>query len=333
MTDTITWLLASDEPWTRYRTLVDLLGRPEDDVEVQTARRQMLAHPQVKGLIDKAATWPGFALKRHNDAKHPIYALSTLADFGLRASDPGMPRVIEAVMAHQSEEGAFQTKLRLYRRFGGIEGERWTWMACDAPTLVYALLAFGLGEDPQVQQAVEHLVGLVSENGWRCGAAAELGKFKGPGRREDPCPIANVYALKALSQVPELIDSPATRAGTEMLLWHWGPQCQRKVYLFGIGTFFRRLKYPFVWYDILHVADVLSRFPFVHSDPRFQEMVKTITEQADEACPERSRREGRYTAGSMYRAWKGWSFADKKHPSPWLTFLVLRMQRRRSEAR
>jgi len=32
-----------------------------------------------------------------------------------------------------------------------------------------------------------------------------------------------------------------------------------------------------------------------------------------------------YTAGSMYRAWKGWSFADKKHPSPWLTFLVLRV--------
>ena len=27
----------------------------------------------------------------------------------------------------------------------------------------------------------------------------------------------------------------------------------------------------------------------------------------------------------MYRAWKGWSFADKKHPSPWLTFLVLRV--------
>jgi hypothetical protein len=30
----------------------------------------------------------------------------------------------------------------------------------------------------------------------------------------------------------------------------------------------------------------------------------------------------------MYRAWKGWSFADKKRPSPWLTFLVLRIQHR-----
>jgi hypothetical protein len=58
-------------------------------------------------------------------------------------------------MAHQSEEGAFQTKLRLYKRFGGIDGERWTWMACDAPTLLCALLAFGLADDERVQRAVD----------------------------------------------------------------------------------------------------------------------------------------------------------------------------------
>lgn len=326
MHNTTQWLLSSDEPWTRYRTLVDLLDRPEDDADVQAARTEMLNHLQVRGLIDDAATWPGFALKRHNDAKHPIYALSTLADFGVRATDPGMSPVIEAVMAHQSYEGPFQTKLRLYKRFGGIDGERWTWMACDAPTLLYALLSFGLGDDERVKWARDHLVGLVEEKGWRCAAAAELGTFKGPGRRQDPCPIANVYALKALSQVSGLIDSPATRAGAEMLLWHWGPECKRKLFLFGIGTFYRRLKYPFVWYDILHIADVLSRFPFVHRDPRFQEMVRTITDQAD--GDGHHRREGRYTAASMYRAWKGWSFADKKTPSPWLTFLVLRIQKR-----
>lgn len=56
------WLLASDEPWTRYRTLLDLLGRTEDAPEVQTARREMLAHPFVKSLIEEAATWPGYAL-------------------------------------------------------------------------------------------------------------------------------------------------------------------------------------------------------------------------------------------------------------------------------
>jgi hypothetical protein len=105
-----------------------------------------------------------------------------------------------------------------------------------------------------------------------------------------------------------------------MLLWHWEHQAERKVYLFGIGTDYRKLKYPFVWYDVLHVCDVLSRFPFARADPRLVEMVEAITTQADD--------DGRYTATSMYRAWKGWSFADKKQPSPWLTFLIARIQRR-----
>ncbi len=320
MTDLIQWLLDSDEPWTRYRTRVDLLDQPEDDPRVQTARSEMLAHPQVQGLISKAAAWPGYPLKRHNDAKHHLYRFSTLTDFGVRASDPGMQAGIDSVLAHQSPEGAFQTQIRLYKRFGGLDGEQWTWMACDAPTLLCVLLSMGVGQDPRVKHAVNHLVSLLDDNGWRCSAAPELGKFKGPGRRDDPCPIANVYALKALSKVPELSDTPAARTGAEMLLGHWERQAERKIFLFGIGTDFRKLKYPFVWYDILHVIDVLSCFPFAHNDPRFLEMLQTITAQADE--------EGRYTAASMYRAWKGWSFADKKNPSPWLTFLVQRLQSR-----
>ena len=323
------WLLQSEEPWTRYRTLVDLLDRPADDPEVQAARAEMLAHPQVQALVAEAAAWPGGALARHNDARHPLYRLSTLADFGLRADDPGMSAAVQAVLAHQSPEGPFQTLLRIPRAFGGTDEDTWAWVLCDAPTLLYALLAFGLGSDARVRQAVEHLAGLVQDNGWRCTAAPELGKFRGPGRRSDPCPIANVVALKALSLVPDAdgyvrLDSPATRTGVAMLLDHWEQRGERKFYLFGIGTDFRKLKYPCVWYDVLHVADVLSRFPFACADPRLREMVDTITAKAGD--------QGRYTAGSMYVAWKGWSFADKKHPSPWLTFLVLRIQKRMAEA-
>jgi hypothetical protein len=318
--DVTQWLLESDEPWTRYRTLVDLLDRPEDDPKVRAAREGVLAHPQVQQMIAETATCGERPLKRHNDASYPIYKLSTLADFGVQADDPGMAGGIETVVAHLSPEGAFQSLVNIPKAFGGTGEDMWTWMLCDAPTLLYALLAMGLGSDDRVTRAVDHLVGLVDVNGWRCVGAPQLGRFRGPGRKADPCPIVNVYALKALAQVPELLDSRATHTGAEMLLWHWQHQRERKIYMFGIGTDFRKLKYPFVWYDILHVTDVLSHFPFVHDDSRFLEMVEMIVAQANE--------EGRYTANSMYRAWQGWSFADKKHPSPWLTFLVLRLSKR-----
>ena len=322
----VRWLLESEEPWTRYRTLVDLLDRPEDDPLVSEARAEMLAHPRVRELVTGLSTWGDRPLKRHNDASHPIYKLSTLADFGLRSGDtlPGsdiaIADLVEAVMVHQSPEGAFQTVVNIPERFGGTGQDAWSWMVCDAPTLLYSLLALGLGRDPRLRFAVDHLVSLVHENGWQCAAAPELGRFRGPGRKDDPCPVANVYALKALAKVPDLAEGNAVRTGAEMLLGHWERQDERKLYLFGIGTGFRKLKFPFVWYDILHVVEALSQFPFVHIDPRFLEMVRVVTDQADE--------EGRYTASSMYRAWKGWSFANKRDPSPWLTFLVLRILKR-----
>lgn len=320
MNTTIQWLLASAEPWTRYQALRDLRGRPQADAEVTAARGALLAHPQVQGLIAQAATWPGRAIRRHNDAGHPIYALSTLADFGLTATDPGLDRAAAAVLAHHSADGALQSLLNVAPAFGGTGEDVWSWALCDAPTLLYALLAMGLGQETAVQTAITHLANAADEVGWRCRCGPELGRFRGPGRKADPCPIANVYALKALSLVPEHVDSPATRRGAEMLLGHWEHRAEVKYYLFGVGSDFRKLKYPFVWYDILHVADVLSRYPFVHPDPRFVEMVAAITAQADS--------QGRYTAGSMYQAWQGWSFADKKQPSPWLTFLALRIQAR-----
>jgi hypothetical protein len=315
--DPTDWLLTEGQPWVRYRTMLDLLDKPEEDSEVKGVHQEMLEHPQVQNLIEELKGWPGYPLKRHNDAKHPLHKLAVLADFGFRASDPAMPWIVKEVMAHQSPEGAFQVTAQIAPRYGGTGEIEWSWMLCDAPTILYALLALGLGENEAVRRAVHHLAGLIRDNGWPC--ASQTG-FRGPGRKDDPCPLANLLALKALAHVPEMRDSEATHIGAEMLLGHWERQKERKIYLFGMGTDFRKLKYPFIWYDILHVIDVLSRFPFVHADLRFREMVEAITTQADET--------GRYTAASMYRAWKGWSFADKKNPSPWLTFLVLRVIKR-----
>lgn len=319
--DLIQWFMECDEPWTRYRTMIDLQGLDDRDPEASASRQAMVDHPQIKSLIEVAASWPGYGLKRHNDAKHPLHAIATLADFGLNANDPGMKSLIERITAHQDEVGFFQTYSHLYERFAGIGGEHWTWMMCDAPTLLYGLLEFGMREDPQVVKAIEYLQGIIRENGWPCAGGAPLKpSFKGPGKREDPCPYANLIALKALSQIDNPNGGRIQGAGIEVLLQHWDHAYDHKLYLFGTGSKFRNLKYPFVWYDILHVADVLSLYPEVHGDARYQAMLTELREMADG--------EGKYTATSMYQAWKGWSFADKKHPSPWITFLVQRLLQR-----
>lgn len=313
----IDWLLNSEEPWTRYRTLVDLLGRPPDDPQVMKTRQEMLDHPQLKVLVDATAQWPGYPLKRHNDAAHLLHKLTVLADFGLTVEDPGIPAVVEALFAGQAEEGPFQILTNINPRYGGSGEDQWHWSLCDAPVTLHALIAFGAGDDPRLQQAVDHLLEQQADNGWPCATAS---KFRGPGRKSDPCPLANLLALRALALLPSHRESPAVQRGTQMLLGHWERQTERKIYLFGIGTNFRRLKYPFIWYDLLHMTQVLSQFPALRDDPRLLEMVELLASRADT--------EGRYTPSSIWMAWKGWSFGQKKAPSPWLTLLTHRILRR-----
>lgn len=316
-TDVYRWLIESDEPWTRYRALLDLECLPRDSELVVQARNELAKHPQVRDLLARASEWPGYPLRRHNDAAHPLYAIATLADFGLRSDDPGIGSLGNAILEHFDGD-QFETLLWLPRFLTKEDdAERWSWMLCDAPTLLYALLSFGYGSEMPVRRAAEVLIAQIEDNGWRCGAADSLPKFSGPGRRADTCPMATTSSLKALAQLPA---DGAVDPAIEALLGHWEHQKDYKLKMFGIGTDFRKLKYPFVWYDILHVADVLSRYQQAITDPRFHDMVAEITAQAGTT--------GRFTASSMYRSWQDWSFADKKHPSPWLTLLVLRIQSR-----
>lgn len=310
-------LLESNEPWTRYRVMVDLIGLEQNTEPVQKAKADLVIHPQVQSLIKDVQSWPAGALQRHNDANHALHKFAVLADFGLDKNDPGIATAIEALLAHQSSEGAFQSLLNISKTFGGSGENTWTWILCDAPVLLHALLCLGYGQDPRVIKAAQHLVDLVNENGWQCKAGVEVGRFRGPGRKGDPCPIATVYALQALALLPEFMACPAALAGVEMLLTHWEKRKEVKYYLFGMGTDFQKIKYPFIWYDILHVCTVLNHFPAARADSRYQTMLEILRTNLDS--------QGMVRASSAYQAWKGWSFADKKTPSPWLTYLVWRL--------
>ena len=201
MNEPIDWLLSS-LPWAQYRTRLDLLGETERSKEVKAARQALLDHPQVQALVSELRAWPGPALNRHNDAGHLLHKLVFIADLGLHATDPGVDRIVDRILDHQSAEGVFQVKANIPTHFGGTGKDQLAWMLCDAPSIVYALAKFGV-KDRRVKTAARHLASLIRDNGWPCAAAPEVGKFHGPGRRSDPCPYANLITLKALAQTRE----------------------------------------------------------------------------------------------------------------------------------
>ena len=315
----IDWLLQG-EPWTAYRTRVDLLKQSEDEAGVQAARQAMIDSPPVRSLVDELAGWPGEVINSHKSAGHPLHKLTFLADLGLKADDPGMAIIIERILAHRDQSGPFQVWMNVPAHFGGSGQDTWAWALCDSPLVGYALVRFGLGDEALVKAAVQHLAALARDNGWPCAVSPELGKFRGPGRKDDPCPFANLAMLKALARLPEWKDGLAAQSGAETLLNLWQESRERHPYLFYMGDDFRKLKAPLVWYDLLHVLEVLTQYPRLLRDARLLDMLGTLQAKADN--------QGRFTAESIWTAWKGWDFAQKREPSRWLTLLAWRIQSR-----
>jgi hypothetical protein len=313
------WLLEG-EPWVEYRTRADLLDQSENEPAVLHARREILNHPRIQLLLQELKGWPGTVLSSHKSASQPFHKLSLIADLGLRKEDPSVSEIVQKIFEHQSEEGPFQLPTNVPKHFGGSGSTEWAWALCDAPTIIYALAKFGFGKEQQVQKAAKHLANSARENGYPCTVSKELGKFRGPGRKDDPCPYATLIMIKMLSQLDEWKSSKQVHVGAECLLDLWQKSRELHPYMFFMGTDFRKNKAPFIWYDIVHVSDVLSHFDWLKEDLRLNEMVTIIRSKANI--------EGTFTPESEWTAWKGWDFAQKKESSRWLTFLVLRIIKR-----
>ena len=316
---TINWLLQG-EPWVEYRTRLDLLGQTEIDPQVVAARKAILADVKIQSLLTELLDWPGTVLNSHKSASQSFHKLSFIAELGLNISDPPVKKIVKKVMEHQSEQGPFQLPTNVPTHFGSSGQDTWAWALCDAPVIISSLIQLGMKDAPRVQTAINYLGGLVRDNGWPCAVSPELGKFRGPGRKDDPCPYATLVMLKVLAHMPELRDSKSAKIGVETLLSLWEKSKEKHPYMFFMGTDFRKLKAPLFWYDILHVLDVLSQFKWARKDKRFKAMLELVESKADT--------DGRFIPESIWTVWKDWDFGQKKIPSRGLTWFIERIQKR-----
>ncbi len=316
--DPIPWLLQS-QPYTRYRTLMELLEKPIDDPDVMATKQEMLAHEKTQALIAETQNWFPQSVTRHNDAKLTHYKLRMLADFGLNADDPGIAEIIETATAHQ-QNGLPAIRQTLPNKGEGFRkpdpnAREWHAMPCDSPLLAMTLkdLAYSA---PELDTAVEEIAERWSTpQGWFCHFFFVDGQFK---KLQIGCPMAGLQALELFSRFPHLQKTDCVHNAYTTLRYH--RDCGRSIYYFGRSKKFWALKYPFVWYNALYLADVLTRYEEFLDEELLRELIDWLLASQDE--------QGRFTPTSMFMTYKGWDFADKKTPSPWMTFLTCRILKR-----
>ena len=183
----IDWLLKG-AAWIEYNTRIHLMNQSENEAAVVKARNNMIKDDMIRDLIEDVSGWPWIPMKNHKKADHPIHKISFLAEIGVKIDDININGLTGKILDTQSEEGMFQLISNIPTHFGGTGKDELTWMLCDAPLMLYILIQLGVKAKEKLKKSADYIVELVRENGWPCVATSSLGKFRGPGKKGDPCP-------------------------------------------------------------------------------------------------------------------------------------------------
>lgn len=307
----IEYILENGESWLLYATRINLLNESKEDLK--ELRQQALSEAKIKSYLNDIADFHNILVSNHKNPELPIHKLLFLLEIGLDTDVLEIQKAVDKIMDHKDKNGVYQSLTNIPKHFGGSGEDTFGWCLCDAPLLLYALLKAGIDYENHIKQGVEYLLSFYKTQGFPCVVSQEHGKFRGPGRKDDCCPYATLIMLKLLSNIPEYQKSEISKEMAMILFSLWENSLEKHPYMFYMGTDFRKLKAPAMWYDIVSVTDVLSRFDFVKSDSRFLEMISLIKDKQNE--------KGLFTPEAVYQKCKNWDFGQKKKPSSYLTYL------------
>ncbi len=311
-------LLEYSEDWLKFGIHHHL--RDTDEIELNRLRGLALEDKRIQKHLSDVAFFHHILVTNHKNPDLPMHKLLFLLDLGFDRDVPEIKTAIDQILDHRDEHGVFQSMTNVPVHFGGSGLDVFSWCLCDAPLLLLALLKAGINYNEHIKPGVDYLVSLRRNNGFPCAVSPELGKFRGPGRKDDCCPYATLIMADLLANIPEYKDSKVAVSTVNTLLDLWENSLEQHPYMFYMGQDFRKLKSPSNWYDISTVAGVLSKYPFAHQDPRFKEMITIIR---DKQGPD-----GFFIPESAYLKMKEWDFGQKKVFSPYLTYQCLRILER-----
>jgi len=311
-------LLNTSEDWLKYAIRLHLCHEPKE--KLVELKKTTLKDERIQKYLFDISNFHGSLVTSHKNPDLPIQKLLFLLDLGLDTEIPEIKKAIEQILLHKDENGVFQSMTNVPKHFGGTGQDVFSWCLCDAPLLLLALLKTGVNYKEHIKPGVDYLISFSRTNGFPCAVSKELGKFRGPGRKDDCCPYATLIMAELLSYIPEYRDSSTALTAVNSLLDLWEHSNEQHPYMFFMGTDFRKLKAPSCWYDLISVAGTLSKYSFTHHDARFLEMMHLIKSKQNE--------EDLFIAESAYLKMKDWDFGQKKTPSSYLTYLCYRIYER-----
>jgi len=199
------FILQNGEAWLQYAVKINFLGENRDTLTA--LEQQALADAKIKAYLVDITDFHSILVSNHKNPDLPIHKLLFLLDIGFDTSLPEIQIAINEILKHKDSNGVYQSPTNIPKHFGGSGEDMLSWCLCDAPLLLLALQKTGVDYETHIKQGAEYLLGIYKNQGFPCTVSAELGKFRGPGRKDDMCPYATLIMLKLLSEIPHYKDS------------------------------------------------------------------------------------------------------------------------------
>lgn len=245
--DALEWLLDEDQPSIRYRALMQLLGKPEDDAEVRASRDEITARGWAADILanqDPKGWWVDGERLYLPKYLSSNWMLLVLADLGVTKEDPRTRKACDLwIKRFAKEDGGF-----------GMDNSSRSHL-CVVGNTARALVQFGYADHPKVKSAFEWLVkNADKKGGWSCF---------GSGRNLDSWEPLSAFAVYPREKWTEGMKR-VVEQGAEFFL-------QRELHRQGDRYEpWYRTHYPnHYYYDLLVGLDVLTALGYT-DDPRLK---------------------------------------------------------------
>ena len=322
--DPTDWLLEEEDPSVRYFTLKDILDRPEDDREVQRAKRAIMRTgtvPEILRLQRESAyieTYPRFYTDKY---KGLVWQLIVLAELGATA-DQQIKDQCEYILHNAQETRCGGFAMHASAKTGG--GRASEDIPCLTGNMVWSLIHFGYLDDPRLQKGVGWITRTLrfDDGAEKAPQGPPYDRFEMCWGRHT-CHMGVVKALKALGAIPverrtgEVNDTIG--AAAEFLLAHHIHKRSHDLNRVSKPGWLR-FSFPLMYQtDVLEILDILTGLGI--EDSRMDEAVDIVLSKQDKMG--RWKTENTKNSDRLLLP-----LGQKGEPSKWLTLRALRVLKR-----
>lgn len=328
--DSLPWLLESENPGVRYLAMRDLLDLSPVDKKLKSARK--LAHKEgpiahVLSRMNEEGYWQRPGTGYGPKYKSTVWALILLAQLGASVKeDQRIELACRYYLDHALSPGGQISAMTNNSPSGTID--------CLQGNMLWSLMALGY-EDPRMDVAYEWMARTVTGEGiapanekhasvryyaYKCGPTFACG-----ANNKLPCAWGGVKVLLALSQVPadkrSVLIEKAIHQGVEFF---FSVDPSKAGYPTGMaakpsGNWWKFGFPVFYVTDILQIAEALTALG-CNKDPRLAGTLELIRSKQDE--------QGRWPLEYNYDGKTWMRFGKMKEPNEWVTLRALKVLKR-----